>query len=288
MELKLGKKATTSRSKSLIFLISAALLWSLGGVLVKLITWNPIAIAGGRSAIASIIIIAYLRKPVIKFSLVQILGALAYAGMVILFILSNKNTTAANAILLQYTAPIYVAILGRWMLNEKASKFDWIIIFSVLCGMVLFFIEDLGSGKILGNLLAVFSGICYAFSVIYMRKQKDGNPIGSVLLGNIIAAVIGLPFMFRSVPNTQSIIGLVLLGVLQLGISYILYSEAIKNVTAIEGIIIPVIEPILNPIWVAIIVGEIPGKLSIIGGLIVLISVTFRCLITTLRPNKKF
>jgi drug/metabolite transporter (DMT)-like permease len=267
----------------------AAMMWSIGGLLIKLVDWNPLAIAGMRSAIASIVLLIFLRKPKLTWSKAQIGAALAYVGTVILFVSANKMTTAANAILLQFTAPIYVALLGSWLLKEKTRVYDWIIIGVVMGGMSLFFFDHLNVTGIWGNIVAIGSGVCFAFFTIFMRMQKDGSPLESVFLGNIFTAIIGLPFMFQSSPGFSGWAGLILLGVVQLGIPYILYSTAIKHVTALEAILIPIIEPLLNPIWVFLLIGETPGPWALIGGLIVMVTITIRCIISVkeTRNNRK-
>lgn len=275
------------RSKAIIYLTLTAILWSLGGVLIKSVKWNPIAIAGARSAISSLVILAYIRKPKFTWSLDQILATIFYAGTVILFVTANKLTTAANAILLQYGAPIYVAILGSIILKEKTTLADWITIGLVIFGMFLFFLDELKPGNLFGNIIAILSGVAFALYIIFMRKQKDESPIESTFLGNILTAIIGLPFILSSSPETRSSwIGIVLLGTVQLGLSYILYSIAIKDVTALEAILIPVIEPILNPIWVFLAMGEAPSKFAFIGGTIILLSVTLRYTIPIIKKRK--
>jgi drug/metabolite transporter (DMT)-like permease len=278
-------KIKSERTRSIILLVITATLWSLGGVLIKSIVWNPVAIAGMRSAIASILLLIVIKKPKITWSFPQIGGALAYSGTVILFVMANKTTTAANAILLQYTAPIYVALFGAWFLKEKTKLFDWVIIFTVLGGMGLFFLDHLSMNGIIGNILATASGVSFGFLVIFMRMQKDGSPLESVLLGNILTALIGIPFMFGSAPTTKGWVILLIMGVAQLGIPYILYSMAIKHVTALEAVLIPIIEPILNPVWVFLMLGEIPGPWAIVGGTIVVTAVTLRCVLPTLRAK---
>jgi drug/metabolite transporter (DMT)-like permease len=205
-------------------------------------------------------------------------GAICYAGTVILFVIANKWTTAANAILLQYTAPIYVALLSAWFLKERITKSDLITIAAAIGGMALFFLDDLSKGGFWGNIVAILSGIAFAGTALFLRKQKDSSPLESVFIGNILTLLIGLPVMLQSSPAASGWLGLILLGVFQLGFSYILYAEAIKHVTALEAILIPVIEPILNPIWVFLLLHETPGRWAIIGGIIVLLSVILRCL----------
>jgi len=265
------------RSRAIIYLVLTAILWSLGGVLIKSVKWNPIAIAGARSAIASLVMLAYIKKPRFTWSKDQILAAIFYAGTVILFVTANKLTTAANAILLQYGAPVYVAIFGSIILKEKTTTADWITISLVIFGMFLFFLDELRPGDLSGNIIAILSGITFALYIVFMRKQKDESPIESTLLGNILTVIIGLPFMLSSSPETRSSwIGILLLGTIQLGISYILYSIAIKDVTALEAILIPIIEPVLNPVWVFLAMGETPGRWAFVGGAIILASVTLR------------
>jgi len=278
---------STSSSKPVILLIVTAILWSLSGLLIKLIDANPLAIAGTRSLVSAIVLILFTRNFRIQLTPIKILTAFSYAGMVILFVTANKLTSAANAILLQYTAPIYVAILAALLLKEKTELFDWIVIFVVLCGMTLFFFDDLSIGQRTGNILSIVSGMCMALFTVLMRMQKDGNPIESVILGNILTAIIGLPFLVGHLPNTTGWIALIFAGVFQLGISYILFSIAIKQATAMEAVLIPIIEPILNPIWVLLVIKEIPTTLSIIGGSIVLSVITTRCAMYALGKKKK-
>ena len=271
------------RYKAIGFLIVTAILWSSAGLLLKMISWNPIAIAGMRSAIAAIVLLAFLRRPHMTWSSAQIGGAIAYTVTVILFVSANKLTTAANAILLQYTSPIYVALFGAWFLRERATRLDWITISVVMGGMGLFFLDDLTTGGFWGNVCAISSGVTFACFILFMRKQKNDSPLESVLLGNILTALIGFPFMFQTVPNASSWVGLILAGVIQLGLSQVLYATAIKHVAALEAILIAVIEPILNPLWVLLIMGEAPGPWALLGGFIVLASVTFRYVVTALR-----
>jgi len=250
-----------------------------------MVSWHPVAIAGLRSLIAAMVIVAYIRHPRFTWTFPQMGGAVSYAVTVTLFVASTKLTTAANAILLQYTAPVYVAFLSAWVLQERPQWFDWLTIAMVLGGMVLFFLDTLAPGGLLGNVFAILSGISFAFLVLSMRKQRNESPFETVILGNLFTGIIGLPFMFRSMPDARSWMGLIFLGVIQLGLSYVLYSKAIKHVTAIEAILIPGIEPILNPIWVFLILGERPGQWALIGGLIVLISVTLRSLMAIQRRD---
>ncbi len=267
------------RRRALLFLVITAILWSLGGLLIKSICWNPLAIAGARSLVAAAVMLAYIRKPRFTWSGAQIGGALAYAGTVILFVTANKWTTAANAILLQYTAPVYTAILGSWFLKEKTPFMDWITIGVVLGAMGLFFMDRLSMGGMAGNICAILSGICFSATALFLRCQKDDSPLESLIIGNLVTAAIGLPFLAYSASGLSNWGILLVLGVFQLGIPYILYAEAIRHVDALEAILIPVIEPVLNPAWVFLAMGEVPGPWAVLGGTLILLSITGRCVI---------
>lgn len=263
--------------RAVLMLVVTALLWSLGGVLIKGVDWHPVAIAGTRSLIgAALIGLAFRHELHFTGSAAQIGGALAYAGTVVLFVIANKLTTAANAILLQYTAPLYVILFSPWFLGERASRRDWLTLLIMMGGMVLFFLDELTLDGYLGNGLALLSGLCFAWLTLFLRRQKDGSALPSLFLGNLLAGMIGLPFMFQSLPDASSWIGLILLGVVQLGLPYILYALALRHVRAIEGILIPMIEPVLNPVWVFLLMGEQPSAWAMIGGAIILGAVIFR------------
>lgn len=268
-------------------LLLAALFWSLGGLLIKSADWPPLAVAGGRGLVAAIFLALTNRGLRFTFSPIQLIAAVAYAGCTVLFVASTKLTTAANAILLQYTAPIWIALLGAWFLGEKTTRTDWLTIGVVLGGMALFFADGLAFGGALGNLLGVLSGVCFAAMTLALRRQKDGSPVESIILGNVLAFLIGLPFMIGvPAPSPTGIAAIVALGVVQLGFSYWLYARAIRHVTALEAVIIPIIEPILNPVWVFLVSGEKPSGWALLGGLIVMGAVTARALnsIRRLRP----
>jgi drug/metabolite transporter (DMT)-like permease len=277
----LDSKVKSYHRLVLAMAFSAGVLWSMGGLLIKWVEWNPLAIAGGRSAIACLLLLAVLRRPKLTWSGTQLGCALAYSATVILFVAANKLTTAANAILLQYTAPVYTAVLGARFLGERVTRGDWVSISFVLLGVTLFFLDHLSFGGLTGNLLALTSGLTFALLAILLRKQKDGSGLESVLMGNLITALIGLPFMFQGLPGGRTWLGLLLLGVFQLGLSYIIYTAALKRISALEGILIASIEPILNPLWVFLALGETPGPWALIGGIIVFSAITGRSLLGT-------
>lgn len=269
----------TSRKVSILCLVIASILWSTGGLLIKWVDWNPIAIAGIRSGISSLVMIGFwfvltkkLPKRPDKFVM---FGAINYVILVMLFVSANKLTTSANAILLQFTAPIWAMILGAIFFNVKFNKKDFLTVGVVFGGMILFFIGDIDGGGLLGNILAVISGISMALMIITLKKVTNHKPLEVVIWGNIFTFIVAIPFYSGIVLTSANITGILLLGVFQLGISYIFFTKGIENVTVLEGILIPVIEPLLNPIWVFMGTGEKPSQYALIGGVIVLAAVLY-------------
>lgn len=269
--------AASAHRRAVLMLLAAAVLWSLGGLLIKWVDWNPLAIAGMRSLIGGALIAVIFHKE-LRFtgSFDQIGAAVAYAGTVVLFVVANKLTTAANAILLQYTAPVYVALFGPWFLGERARRNDWWSLAAILFGMLLFFGDELDFAGYLGNGVALASGFCFGWLTLFLRRLRNESAMSALVLGNLLAALIGLPFMFQSMPDPMSWIGLLLLGVAQLGLPYVLFALALRRIRAVEGILLPMIEPVLNPLWVFLLLGETPGLLALLGGAIILGTVTLR------------
>ena len=269
-------------------LLLTALGWSLGGVLMKSVDWPPFAVGGGRGLVAAVFLLA-VRGRTLRFTWtpLQLGTALAFTGCTILFAAATKLTTAANAILLQYTAPVWVALLGAWLLGERARRADWWTIAVTFVGMGVFFYDGLKFNNLTGILLAIASGVSFAVMIVLLRKQGAGSTIEAVILGNLLGFLIGLPSICTAPwPDQRSLVALLLLGVLQLGIPYLLYARAIRHVTALEAVLIPVIEPILNPIWVLLLIGEKPTRLSLLGGAIVLGAVTWRAVASIRRAAR--
>jgi drug/metabolite transporter (DMT)-like permease len=176
---------------------------------------------------------------------------------------------------------VWVALGGAWLLGERATRADWITIAVALGGMALFFKDSLVLGHLGGDALAVLSGVCFAGMTIALRKQKDGSALESIILGNLLAFAVGSPWVLSAPALPASgWAALLALGVVQLGVSYWLYARAIRHVTALEAVLIPVIEPILNPVWVLVFMGERPTGWALLGGAIVLGAVTCRAVIS--------
>lgn len=293
---------TITHTRALLLLALTAALWSSGGVFIKLVQWDALSIAGVRSAIATIAI--GLATPPRARSPRQLTGfewgaAIACMLTMVMFVAATKLTTAANAILLQYTAPVHVALFGAWFLGERTTRLDWLTIGVVFAGMILFFLDGLSAANMLGNGLAIASGMSFGWLVLFMRRNiqflganAPKTASDGVFWGNLLTAVVCLPFAFQSLwggfmPSFQSWLGIILLGVFQLGISYAIYSRIIPHVTALEAILIPVVEPLLNPIWVALFAGELPGFWAIVGGIVVVGAVTMRSILVMHHERKR-
>jgi len=256
--------------------VGAAVLWSTGGFFIKWINWTGMSIAGCRSLIAAIFLCCCLRSlPRMPGSVAAWCGVLFYSLVVTTFVMATKLTTAANAILLQYISPIYVALLAPVFLKEPTSRRDWIFILLAASSLVLFFIDEFNASGLAGNILGVFSGVFFAAFCMAMRCMPKGYATDMVVWGNLATFLICLPFMdFQHIPDANGLLGLLALGCFQLGLGYYLYTKASVHLTALELMVIPVLEPCLNPLFVALFLGEIPGKWSIIGGALVLSTIT--------------
>jgi DME family drug/metabolite transporter len=289
-------KRRGSRAVGVALVLVAAVLWSTGGVGVKRLSGSPLAIAGWRGLFAlpvlagmvlvrargarSAALAAPLRKPWAW------IGAASYAVMVVCFVVATRRTTAANAIFIQYSAPAYVALLSWPLLHERVSRIDALACLGVLVGMVLFFREGLQTQAQVGNLVAVVSSLGAAGLPLALRADQRAlirsgelraaavSPALMIALGDLAAVVFCAPAMRSAPPLEASSWGLLAaLGIGQIALPYILYGLAIPRLTALEGTVVPAIEPILNPVWVALGTGEKPGPLAMVGGGFVLGSV---------------
>lgn len=255
-----------------LMLVIAALLWSLGGLFIKLVDLNPLMITGIRSLGAAIVFLFYIKRPKWYWGKYFIGGILSYSSMVILYVFSIRLTTAANAIFLEFTAPLWVVIFGYFVLKETVTKFDIVAMLFIFLGMGLFFIDELSFYGFWGNIMALVAGICLALVTVFIRKEKD-YAFEIVLYGNIITALICLPYILKGFSDSSSLDLLLIfaLGVFQLGIPYLLYTHALKYVNAIDAILVGMIEPVLNPVWVFLFIGERMGEWAFFGGSMVLI-----------------
>jgi len=268
------KKGTPDRRYALcVFLASVC--FSTGGLFIKLIPWSALAINGARNLIGSAVIGIYLlvthRR--IIFNRRVLIGALSMIGVTTLFAISNKLTTAANAIVLQFTAPVFVILFMAILYRQKPGKVDILTCFAVLLGVVLFFIDGIQAGTLLGNTTAILSGVCYA-GVFMMNTGEGADAISSCFIGQLAAGVIFTPLCFQETDFSAPVLAAVIaLGVIQVGGAYILFSIGIQHTPPVTACLISGMEPILNPLLVAAFYGETVSPLSIVGSVIVVFSI---------------
>jgi drug/metabolite transporter (DMT)-like permease len=276
--------ATNRRSKfpPLLFVLCAILLWSTGGLFIKMTSLDAFAVNGGRSLFAAIIVAIFTYRKGLRLNAFTLLTSLIYAGILTSFVYATKTTTAANAIFLQYTAPIYILILSPFVLKEKFRIADLPTIAMCLAGMGLFFLETpnaenkLASNMFLGNLVALGSGVLFGLYFVLLRHPRsldNKNPAISVFYGNLFVILFMLPFIIPDPPQPTANDYLIILylGVFQIGISYLLFTYGmVSGVRSFDASIIGFIEPLLNPVWVYLVVNERPSKWAMIGGAIIL------------------
>ena len=260
---------------AVLCVLLASMCFSTGGLFIKLIPWSALAINGARNLIGAAVIGVYLllTRHKLVFNKTVFIGALSMIGVTTLFAISNKLTTAANAIVLQFTAPVFVILFMALLFHVKPRRADVITCAAVLLGVVLFFVDGIQAGNLLGNITAVLSGICYA-GVFMMNTGDQADAISSCFLGQLAAGVIFTPLCFGeqdfSAPTLLSVLAL---GVIQVGGAYILFSLGIKRTPAITASLITGLEPILNPLWVALVYGETVSALALAGAVIVVGSI---------------
>ena len=277
-----------------------ALLWSFGGLVIKLIKWDALAIAGVRSFLGMLTLTIAFRRPPKLFvrradgvdwraTANLLLGGIFYAATMLLFVPATKLTTAANAILLQYTNPIYIIILGPLLAGEKNDWIDFAAVAGILAGMVMLLWGDLGGGLMAGNILALLSGVTYGLTTIFLRRAKDARPSDSLNLSCLLSFLFALPFIVKAgaPQSAASYPALLCLGVFQIGLPAVLLSVGIEKVPALSSVIITMIEPMMNPVWVALFAGEVPGASSVFGGLVILVCIVAHVAAKHLAAKKK-
>ncbi len=271
------QRRITLEQRNTLFVFLAAALYSLGGLCIKVIPWNGMSINGARNIVALVVVGGFLllTKHKLRFNKFIALGSMCVCGTNILFSLANKMTTAANTIVLQFTAPIFVILLTILFWKKKPQKLDIIACAVVLFGVVFFFIDSLEMGGMLGNILALLSGLTYA-GVFLLNDMPDGDPICSVFWGDVCSVLVGLPFLLRETEFTPvALTSVVILGAFQVGLAYVLMCVGLLTTPPVTASLVSGIEPVLNPILVAIFYGESIGPMAMVGAVIVVVGVVW-------------
>ena len=273
-------QSLADHKKGILAVLAAALLWSTGGLFIKLISLNAYQLSGLRSVFAALVFIILFKKKLLDVNGYTFINASFYAGILILFVIATKMTSAANAIFLQYTAPIYVLFLEPLINKTKYEIINVVTIVFCFAGMILFFVGELSPGHMEGNIVALLSGIAFAAFLIGMRKNRPEYQFSSIFYGNVLIAIICLPSFFSIEQFTLPDFGMIaFLGIFQIGLAYAIFSYGLKRVYAIEASLISMIEPVLNPVWVFIWYGEVPAYLAIVGGIIIVSAISLRAFI---------
>ena len=267
---------------AVIEMLVCATLWSIAGILIKVIPWTGFSVAAMRGLIAGITIAVYMALKKYRFILNKktlitgILSAMVYTC----FVCSNKMTTAANAIVLQFTSPVFIVIFTTVIYKTGIRRADLLVVLFTLAGITLTFLDKLESGYILGNFVAVGAGMFMAGMFVSVGNCEGEERFSGILLGQFFTFLIGLPSLIISKPEftPAATAAILALGVFQLGISYILYIKSSKYCPPLACCLLGAVEPLLNPVWVMIFDGETPGVLALVGGIIVIASVTVWCI----------
>ncbi len=279
-----------------VYVVIGVVLWSLGGLLIKITSISAFEVNAGRCFFAAITIGILTRGKALKADKFTLLASLFYVGALSFYALANKNTTAANAIFLQYTAPVYILIFAPFVLKERFRINDLITVLVCLIGMSLFFVDSAPDtnlspeSQFIGNIYGLLSGVSLAGYLLLLRHPKAyrQNPASSVFYGNLIAIFVMLPFIIQEPSHwtSKDIFAVIILGTFQIGIAYYLFTYGVSNgVRSLDASIIGFIEPILNPIWVYVFIGERPSRWALLGGLVIITAVIFHTIYGRRKKN---
>ena len=283
--------ALPEHRQGLLAVLAAATLWSFGGLFIKWVSLDAIGITMWRSLFACLTIaflsgagLGVLRRP----TWFECAVAISYAAMLLFFVVATKLTTAANAIFLQYTAPLHTLWLSRLLLEERPTRAELACLAAAFCGMSLFFVGKLEADDVWGNLAALTSGLAFGLFFTMLRHpacRAETRPRAMVLgnAGLVVVAFVTLLAMGDAAaftPDAADLAGLLFLGVVQIGIAYVVFAYGIARVRALEAGLIGMLEPVLNPLWVFFALGEAPGWWAVAGGAIIIAAVLFMTIAT--------
>jgi len=264
--------------KSRLLLLAAAVLWSSAGAVIKLSALDTWQLAGGRALVATLFLAAVVPTARRRLTGRLLAVAVAYALTTVLFVLANKLTTAANAIFLQDTAPLWVLLFSPWALGERPSRGELLSIPVFGLGLGLFFLDQLSPGQLTGNLVALAAGVAFGASIIGLRRLGADGP-AALVWGNLLAAAVTLPLWpLGPAAGAADLGAVVFLGVFQLGLAYLCFSLGLRGTPAVEASLLVLLEPVLNPVWTYLFAGERPGPWSLAGGAVILLATTWRTL----------
>jgi drug/metabolite transporter, DME family len=275
----------------ILLVVAAALLWSTGGLFIKWTQLSAFELSFGRSLLAALTVAAFTYREGFRLNGLTVFTSFLYAALLLLFVVATKLTTAANAIFLQYTAPIYVLLLEPLFYKEKFRAADLVTVLACIAGMSLFFVGKLRPQDVEGNITALASGLCFAFYVLLLRHPQSQrvNRASSVIYGNLLLVLITAPAGLQALAHFtwQDGVSVVYLGVIQIGLAYTFFTLGMaRGVRSLDAGIVGYIEPVLNPVWVFLFLGERPSAWAILGGAIIISAVIIHTILGARRRRR--
>ena len=264
-----------SRGRLLILL--TAVLWSLAGVFIKSLELPSMVIVFYRSLFASLFFFPFVTRSRWGLSVPLLVSVASYTAAISFFVWANKLTTAANAIVLQYTAPIFVYLFVRLLFREPISRPNLLTLLFGTIGVAIIFAGSRGEQDLQGVTVAVFSGFLFSIYMVNLRFLRGLDPLVLTFVNNLVCFLVLFPLAASQLAlSMEQVMALAVMGVVQLGIPYFLFSKGLESISLQEASLIVLVEPVLNPVWVALFVGEVPSVATFIGGGIILFSLGFR------------
>jgi DME family drug/metabolite transporter len=262
----------------ILYVLAAALLWSTGALFIKATPLDAFPLSFGRSLFAAVTVAVLTRREGFRVNGLMLVSSVLYAALLLLYVTANKLTTAANAIFLQYTAPVYVLVLEPLLFKERFRRGDVPVVAACVVGMSLFFVGQLRPQDVSGNLTALASGVCFALFLLSLRHPRASgvNRASSVLYGNLLVCLVTLPWFAPAAGDltTKDVLIVLYLGVVQIGLAYTLFTRGIaRGVRSLDAGVVGYIEPMLNPLWVFLFLGERPSNWAVLGGAIIIAAV---------------
>ena len=269
----------------ILYVLAAALLWSTGGLFIKATELSAFELSFGRSLLAALTVAYFTRREGFRANRVTVVLAVLYAALLLLFVVATKMTTAANAIFIQYTAPVYVLVLEPLIYREKFRRRDAFVVGACAVGIALFFVGRLKPEEMTGNFVAMLSGVCFAFFMLLIRHPRAGqvNRASSVFYGSILLALVTLPSFVEGAHRVKlSDVGImVFLGVFQIGLAYTLFTRGVsRGVRSLDAALVGYVEPVSNPVWVYLFIGERPTTWAILGGAVIITAVVVHTILS--------
>ncbi len=269
------KKATETRS--MLMLLLCTLMWSISGLLIRYCVWSPVVTAGGRSLIAGTVTFLYLRLSGHRFTVSRraLFCGCTLAGWFLCFVASSRLAGSANAIVLQQCSSIFVLLAQAAFFRQRLRLCDTLAVLLTTAGIALFFMDGLASGRFLGNLIGLGAGLMAACTYLIQARCDEDTALSGILFGHVFCAAVGLIFAFITPISSDlpSILAVLSLGIVQLGIPFILFGLYAHNCSPLAVSILAICEAIFNPLWVALVFGEVPSALALCGAALVLATV---------------